>query len=144
MGKIDWSMPCGGDRESRADFQPWPGAYAFLNGARFQAWKARARTVGDPAPAHLRVIDRKTVCGLPRGLGGIARSSTGRKEAYAGGGVPEWIPSKRRRGAGMNLPAGFRYASAYAGLRKVAKNDLSLIVSDTPASAAAVFTEESR
>src|SRR5689334_6047362 len=38
------------------------------------------------------------------------------------------------------LPAGFRYAAAYAGIRKVAKDDLALIVSDKPASAAAVFT----
>jgi glutamate N-acetyltransferase / amino-acid N-acetyltransferase len=41
----------------------------------------------------------------------------------------------------MNLPSGFRYAAVYAGIRKVAKNDLALIVSDTPASAAAVFTK---
>jgi len=41
----------------------------------------------------------------------------------------------------MNLPLGFRYAATYAGIRKVAKNDLALIVSDTPASAAAVFTQ---
>src|SRR5215813_12944273 len=41
----------------------------------------------------------------------------------------------------MNKPQGFRYASAYAGIRKVAKDDLALIVSDTPAVAAAVFTK---
>jgi len=41
----------------------------------------------------------------------------------------------------MNLPLGFRYAATYAGIRKVAKDDLALIVSDTPASAAAVFTQ---
>ncbi len=40
----------------------------------------------------------------------------------------------------MNLPLGFRYAAAYAGLRKIKKDDLALIVSDTPAAAAAVFT----
>jgi glutamate N-acetyltransferase / amino-acid N-acetyltransferase len=40
----------------------------------------------------------------------------------------------------MNMPKGFRYAAAYAGIRKVAKDDVALIVSDTPASAAAVFT----
>ena len=40
----------------------------------------------------------------------------------------------------MNLPLGYRYASAYAGIRKVEKDDLGLIVSDTPASAAAMFT----
>jgi glutamate N-acetyltransferase / amino-acid N-acetyltransferase len=41
----------------------------------------------------------------------------------------------------MKLPLGYRYASAYAGIRKVAKDDLALIVSDAPASAAAVFTK---
>lgn len=40
----------------------------------------------------------------------------------------------------MNLPLGYRYSSTYAGIRKVEKDDLSLIVSDSPASAAAVFT----
>ncbi|MBZ5607091.1 MAG: bifunctional glutamate N-acetyltransferase/amino-acid acetyltransferase ArgJ [Acidobacteriia bacterium] len=41
----------------------------------------------------------------------------------------------------MKLPAGYRYSSAYAGIRKEKKPDLGLIVSDTPASAAAVFTQ---
>ena len=41
----------------------------------------------------------------------------------------------------MNLPQGFRYATTYAGIRKVAKDDLALIVSDKPASSAAVFTQ---
>lgn len=40
----------------------------------------------------------------------------------------------------MRLPLGYRYASTYAGIRKVRKNDLALIVSDPPASAAAMFT----
>ena len=40
----------------------------------------------------------------------------------------------------MILPLGYRYASTYAGIRKVRKNDLALIVSDPPASAAAMFT----
>lgn len=40
----------------------------------------------------------------------------------------------------MNLPLGYRYSALYAGLRKKAKPDLALIVSNTPASAAAVYT----
>jgi len=40
----------------------------------------------------------------------------------------------------MNLPLGYRYSAVYAGIRKAAKPDLVLIVSDTPASAAAMFT----
>jgi glutamate N-acetyltransferase / amino-acid N-acetyltransferase len=40
----------------------------------------------------------------------------------------------------MNLPAGFRYSAIYAGIRKVKKNDLTLIAADAPAAAAAVFT----
>jgi glutamate N-acetyltransferase/amino-acid N-acetyltransferase len=41
----------------------------------------------------------------------------------------------------MNRPLGFRYAATYAGIRKIAKQDVALIVSDTPAVAAAVFTQ---
>lgn len=41
----------------------------------------------------------------------------------------------------MKLPLGYRYSAVYAGIRKVKKDDLALIVSDTPASAAAVFTQ---
>ena len=37
----------------------------------------------------------------------------------------------------MKLPLGFRYAAGYAGLRKIKKDDLAMIVSDTPATAAA-------
>ena len=40
----------------------------------------------------------------------------------------------------LPLPKGFRYATVYARIRKVKKDDVSLIVSDQPASAAAVFT----
>ncbi len=40
----------------------------------------------------------------------------------------------------MSLPLGFRYSAVYAGLRKTKRNDLGLIWSDKPASAAAVFT----
>jgi len=36
---------------------------------------------------------------------------------------------------------GYRYSAAYAGIRKVKKNDVALIVPDSPASAAAVFTQ---
>lgn len=40
----------------------------------------------------------------------------------------------------ITVPQGFRFASTYAGIRKVRKDDLTLIVSTPPASAAAVFT----
>lgn len=40
----------------------------------------------------------------------------------------------------MKLPLGYRYASTYAGIRKEKKDDLALIVSDTPAAGAALFT----
>jgi glutamate N-acetyltransferase/amino-acid N-acetyltransferase len=39
------------------------------------------------------------------------------------------------------LPLGFRYAAAYAGIRKTEKDDIGLIVVDRPAHAAAVFTQ---
>src|SRR6478609_532782 len=41
----------------------------------------------------------------------------------------------------MSLPLGFKYATTYAGIRKVAKDDVALIVSDGPAVTAAVFTQ---
>ncbi|HVP00109.1 MAG TPA: bifunctional glutamate N-acetyltransferase/amino-acid acetyltransferase ArgJ [Bryobacteraceae bacterium] len=41
----------------------------------------------------------------------------------------------------MNLPLGYRYSATYAGIRKVAKDDLALIASETRATAAAVFTQ---
>ncbi len=40
----------------------------------------------------------------------------------------------------LDLPLGFKYSTAYAGIRKEAKDDLALIVSGVPAAAAAVFT----
>jgi glutamate N-acetyltransferase/amino-acid N-acetyltransferase len=40
----------------------------------------------------------------------------------------------------LKLPLGFRYAATYAGIRKVKKDDVALIVPDQPARAAAVFT----
>jgi glutamate N-acetyltransferase / amino-acid N-acetyltransferase len=41
----------------------------------------------------------------------------------------------------LNLPLGYRYAATYAGIRKDKRDDLALIVSGIPASAAAVFTQ---
>jgi len=41
----------------------------------------------------------------------------------------------------MNLPLGYAYSAVYAGIRAAEKNDLALIVSGLPATAAAVFTQ---
>jgi len=41
----------------------------------------------------------------------------------------------------LNLPLGYRYAAAYAGIRQAERDDLGLIVSGMPAAAAAVFTQ---
>jgi glutamate N-acetyltransferase/amino-acid N-acetyltransferase len=41
----------------------------------------------------------------------------------------------------LNLPLGYAYAATYAGIRQVEKDDLALIVTGLPASAAAVFTQ---
>jgi glutamate N-acetyltransferase/amino-acid N-acetyltransferase len=40
----------------------------------------------------------------------------------------------------VKLPAGYRYASSYAGIRKEKRDDVALILSERPASAAAIFT----
>jgi len=39
------------------------------------------------------------------------------------------------------LPLGFRYAAAFAGIRQIVKDDVALIVSDPVAAGAAVFTQ---
>ena len=44
-------------------------------------------------------------------------------------------------GSSRYLPLGFRFAAGYAGLRKTRSDDLALMVSDSPASAAGVFTQ---
>src|SRR5579875_1738638 len=76
-----------------------------------------------------------------RGEGaGAARSSVGGQEEDDCGGISERDGGPRRRGAGVNLPRGYRYSSVYAGVRKAAKDDVALIVSDVPAAGAAVFT----
>ena len=41
----------------------------------------------------------------------------------------------------MNLPLGYAYSAVYAGIRQVPRDDLALIVSGLPASAAGVFTQ---
>jgi glutamate N-acetyltransferase/amino-acid N-acetyltransferase len=41
----------------------------------------------------------------------------------------------------LNLPLGFAYATTYAGIRAAEKDDLALIVTGLPATAAAVFTQ---
>jgi glutamate N-acetyltransferase/amino-acid N-acetyltransferase len=41
----------------------------------------------------------------------------------------------------VKLPLGYRYSAVYAGIRKVQKDDLALIVPEGPASGAAVFTQ---
>jgi glutamate N-acetyltransferase / amino-acid N-acetyltransferase len=41
----------------------------------------------------------------------------------------------------VKLPLGYRYSAVYAGIRKVKKDDLALIVPDVPSSGAAVFTQ---
>jgi glutamate N-acetyltransferase / amino-acid N-acetyltransferase len=40
----------------------------------------------------------------------------------------------------VKTPLGYRYAATYAGIRKQERDDLALIVSETPAAAAAIFT----
>jgi glutamate N-acetyltransferase/amino-acid N-acetyltransferase len=41
----------------------------------------------------------------------------------------------------LKLPLGYRYAATYAGIRKQERDDVGLIVSDEPAAAAAIFTQ---
>ena len=143
-GKIDWHLSPAEILNRIRGFEPWPGGYGFLRGQRFQIWKA-AEGEAKLAPGALRAVRPEAVRRLRgRRIHRIAGGSIGRKEENAGGGVLERISLWRRTRCWMsqdNLPLGFRYAATYAGIRKVAKDDLALIVSDTPAAAAAVFTQ---
>jgi hypothetical protein len=50
------------------------------------------------------------------------------------------MSSKRVHRGGVTAPSGFRASGLHCGIKASGKPDLSLIVSDTPASAAGVFT----
>jgi len=43
-GLIDWNRSAGQIANRVRAFQPWPGAYTFLNGARLTIWRAREST----------------------------------------------------------------------------------------------------
>jgi methionyl-tRNA formyltransferase len=65
-GRIDWSMTSAEIVNRARGFQPWPGAYAFLLGQRFQVWKARAAAWEIPA-GGLRAIERRLYAGCREG-----------------------------------------------------------------------------
>lgn len=51
------------------------------------------------------------------------------------------LPWPTKQPAAKDVPRGFRFSAAACGLRRTGGLDLALITSDTPASAAAVFTQ---
>src|SRR5687767_8675409 len=53
---------------------------------------------------------------------------------------PNHRPNLREIEGGVTAPSGFRASGLHCGIKASGKPDLSLIVSDTPASAAGVFT----
>jgi methionyl-tRNA formyltransferase len=65
-GKINWNMLATEVVNRVRGFQPWPGAYAFLNGQRLQVWAARTAAM-DLAPSALRAHDRRVYAGCSGG-----------------------------------------------------------------------------
>jgi methionyl-tRNA formyltransferase len=65
-GRIDWHLPAREIVNRVRGFQPWPGAFGFLRGQRFQIWKAAASDRA-LAPGELRAIDRKLYAGCGAG-----------------------------------------------------------------------------
>ncbi len=65
-GKIDWHHPAREILNRVRGFDPWPGAYGFLRGQRFQVWCA---SVGDAQlpPGALRVINKNLYAGCGSG-----------------------------------------------------------------------------
>jgi len=49
-GLIDWKRSAGEIANRVRAFQPWPGAYTFLNGARFTIWRAKELTALNDEP----------------------------------------------------------------------------------------------
>lgn len=65
-GHIDWSLPAREIGNRVRGFVPWPGAYGFLRGARFQVWKARPAAIRLP-PARLRAEHGRLYAGCGDG-----------------------------------------------------------------------------
>jgi methionyl-tRNA formyltransferase len=65
-GKIDWHASAEEIVNRARGFQPWPGAYSFLGGQRFQVWAARAVRM-DLAPGALRATGRALYAGCGDG-----------------------------------------------------------------------------
>ena len=145
-GRIDWTRPAPAIYNRIRGLVPWPGAYTGFRGHLLHIWK-RARPV-EGGGAVGRVWRRKNrVCAgcgeatalelLEVQLEGKGRMSA---EAFANG---QRLSDNEILGESdqLNLPLGYRYSAAYAGIRKVEKDDVGLIVSGMPAAAAAVFTQ---
>ena len=117
------------------------GRVTALRGQRCTSGKAAQRRCSKLPPGALRAVDRQIVCRVRRrAIDRIAGSSVGRERNGCGAAFLNGLTLETDEVLAMSLPLGFRYAATYAGIRKVAKDDLALIVSDTPAAAAAVFT----
>ncbi|HLX43520.1 MAG TPA: methionyl-tRNA formyltransferase [Bryobacteraceae bacterium] len=66
-GHVDWGMTAREILNRVRGFQPWPGAYGFLRGARFQVWRAMTGR-GPVLPAgQIEVRERKMFVGCGDG-----------------------------------------------------------------------------
>jgi methionyl-tRNA formyltransferase len=61
-GHIDWSLSAQEIYNRVRGFQPWPGAYGFLRGARFNIWKARV-SAATVSKARLREEEGRLYAG---------------------------------------------------------------------------------
>ncbi len=61
-GRINWHLPAREILNRIRGFQPWPGAYGFLHGQKFQVWEAAP---GEPgfAPGTLHILNKKLYAG---------------------------------------------------------------------------------
>ena len=141
-GHIDWQRPAREILNRMRGFDPWPGAYANLRGQKFQI---RAAAVGDQKlpPGALRAVHKKLYAGCGDGESLELREvqMEGKKRMTAAAFLNGFTLSPEE--GALHEPAGWFSIprTIYAGIRKVAKDDVALIVSDFPAAAAAVFTK---
>jgi methionyl-tRNA formyltransferase len=65
-GHIDWALPAREIHNRIRGFLPWPGAYGFLRGARFNIWRARIADAS-LAPGRLRGEKGRLLAGAGQG-----------------------------------------------------------------------------
>ena len=124
-----------------------PGMYTRFRGQGSAGVEsAVGREIAWSGPPGSTLGSRPALAGQLR-RGHCHRVAGGPDRGAPQGGADDFLNGQRPqsgetlgKGERVKLPLGYRFASTYAGIRKDKRDDLALIVSDVPASAAGLFT----